>query len=212
MTSRQSGGSNLNRVELQNGCEVKARSSLFIPSTLNGLNSDKSGSVDESKLKKNLSDAIDVYISRVDGAPRRDTNIRLYRGANSEGNQLLSGFVKSFLNSSKKQRRMLELKHPDEYRMINRIWDIRNSHINKLVLQRNIFHLACCYKNTCSHPLCKSGKPENDILLYKGGPPIDCIPLPIHDPKRPFRGKNCALCDGECAGHFLPAEEVFNIC
>lgn len=43
VTSRHSGGSNLNRVELQNGCEVKAHASLFIPSTLNGFNLDKSG-------------------------------------------------------------------------------------------------------------------------------------------------------------------------
>ena len=38
VTSRHSGGNNLNRVELQNGCEVKARSNLFIPTTLNGTN------------------------------------------------------------------------------------------------------------------------------------------------------------------------------
>ncbi|CAB3988898.1 Chromatin modification-related YNG2 [Paramuricea clavata] len=214
VTSRQSGGSNLNRVELQNGCEVKARASLFIPSTLNGLNSDGSGKVDDSKLKNNLSDAIGVYISRVDGAPCGDTNIRLYRGANSEDNQLLSGFVKTFLNGLKKQKWVLEMEHPHEYDHIKRIWDIRNSHINKSVPQRYIFQLFCYEKNChplCPHPLCQVGRPENKILWYNGRPSIECIPLPVPDPKRPFGAEKCSSCDGECAGHFLPAEEVIQL-
>ena len=211
VTSRHSGGSNLNRVELQNGCEVKARSNLFIPSTLNGLNSDGSGKVDNSKLKQNLSDAIDVYISRVDGAPCADTNIRLYRGANSEDYQLLNGFVKTYLNGSKVQKKKLELDHPREYYQIKRIWDIRNLHISKSVPQRYIFHLVCCCKSACPHPLCQVGRPQNEILWYNGGPSIEYIPLPVPDPKRPFGAKNCLSCNGECAGHYLSAEEVIQL-
>ena len=36
LTTRDSGSSNKNRVELQNGCLALAHSNLFIPSTLNG--------------------------------------------------------------------------------------------------------------------------------------------------------------------------------
>ena len=49
VTSRQSGGSNLNRVELQNGCEVKARCGLFILSTLNGSNLNENGKIDNKR-------------------------------------------------------------------------------------------------------------------------------------------------------------------
>ncbi|CAB3987212.1 Hypothetical predicted protein [Paramuricea clavata] len=70
ITCRYSGGRSLNRVELQNGCKVKSHSGLFIPSTLNGSNLCKeSRDVDKVKLEQNLGDAIDIYISRVSGAP-----------------------------------------------------------------------------------------------------------------------------------------------
>ena len=36
VTTRDSGSSNRNRVELQNGCLVLGHSNLFLPSTLNG--------------------------------------------------------------------------------------------------------------------------------------------------------------------------------
>ncbi len=59
------------------------RSNLFILSTLNALNCDESGKIDNVKLKKNISDAIDMYISRVDQAPCGDTEINLFRGADN---------------------------------------------------------------------------------------------------------------------------------
>ena len=69
ITTRHSGGSYLNRVELQNGCEVRERSGLYILSTLQGSNKNQTtGKLDELKLKENLNAAIDVYINRVKGA------------------------------------------------------------------------------------------------------------------------------------------------
>ena len=68
VTTRHSGGSYLNRVELQNGCLALAHSHLFIPSTLNGHNFNEKG-LDSVKLRDNLNAATEVYINRVDGAP-----------------------------------------------------------------------------------------------------------------------------------------------
>ena len=51
--TRHSGGSYLNRVELQNGCLALAHSHLFIPSTLNGHNYNEKG-LDSAKLRENL--------------------------------------------------------------------------------------------------------------------------------------------------------------
>ena len=50
VTSRHSGGSYLNEVELMNGCIAKAHSNLYIPSTLTGNNYDSNG-LNSGKLR-----------------------------------------------------------------------------------------------------------------------------------------------------------------
>ena len=84
VTTRSSGSSYLNRVELQNGCLSLGHTNTFIPSTLGGscLNPD-TGCIDQQKLKENLDLAITAYISRVDGCPCGETTIRLFRGSDS---------------------------------------------------------------------------------------------------------------------------------
>ena len=84
VTSRNSGASYRNRVELQNGCQALAHANLFIPSTLNGSCLNGSGGIDKEKLENNLNSAIDIYISRVYGAPCASTKINLYKGPKSE--------------------------------------------------------------------------------------------------------------------------------
>ena len=52
--------------------------------TLGGACTDaNTGAVNEEMLGNNLNLAIAAYISRVDGCPCGDTNIRLYRGADT---------------------------------------------------------------------------------------------------------------------------------
>ena len=64
VTSRSSGSSYLNRVELQNGCLSLGHSNTFIPSTLGGSCIDKlTGKINEAKLCENLDLAIDAYIN-----------------------------------------------------------------------------------------------------------------------------------------------------
>ncbi len=57
VSARYSGGSYLNKVELQNGCLALGHSNLFIPSTIHGSNVDDDGKLCEEKLKKNLNAA-----------------------------------------------------------------------------------------------------------------------------------------------------------
>ena len=83
VTTRHSGGSYLNRVEMQNGCLTIAHSNLFIPSTLTGPNITGQG-LDCDRLATNLDVAIDVYINRVNGAPCGESEIALYKGAIDE--------------------------------------------------------------------------------------------------------------------------------
>ena len=82
VTTRSCGSSYLNRVKLQNGCQSRGHSNLFIPSTLAG-NCIQNGRVNNDILCKNLDLAIDTYISYVDGSPCGNTAIRLYKGADS---------------------------------------------------------------------------------------------------------------------------------
>ena len=84
VTTRSSGSSYLNRVELQNGCLSRSHSNLFIPSTLGGSCIDPlTGGVNKELLHKNHQLAIDAYISRVNKAPCGNTEIILYKGPDS---------------------------------------------------------------------------------------------------------------------------------
>jgi hypothetical protein len=187
VTSRQSDGSNLNRVELQNGCEVKARCGLFIPSTLNGSNLSQNGKLDNNRLCENLSDAISVYISRVQGASCGDTKIYHCKGAESSGYQRLRDKLLVFIRGTKEKKLELERDYPDDYQYISTVFEVRRRHLNKNVPQRYVFHLVCCYMKDCPHPVCRAEEPPlSSLCWYEGGPPVTFIPLPAVDPKRPY--------------------------
>ena len=85
VTTRSSGSSYLNWVELQNGCLSLAHSNIFIPSTLGGsCFSADTGKVDKEKYNRNMDLATDVYISRANHCPCGETVINLYKGADSQ--------------------------------------------------------------------------------------------------------------------------------
>lgn len=185
LTTRDSGSSNKNRVELQNGCLALAHSNLFIPSTLNGSCLDsQSGNVDEGKLKQNLSDAIDVYISRVNKCPCADTVVHLYKGTESSEIQGLRTMVKTFLKGKPSLKKKLKEEHPKEYQRIEDVWNLRARHLVPGLPGKYVFHLTCCYQDECIHPLCKDGRPAVEPTWYPGGPPLIFTPLPVPDPKR----------------------------
>lgn len=100
VTTRNSGASYKNRVELQNGCLTLGYGNLFIPSTLNGSCLNDDGKVNKTKLKENLSSAIDVFMSRMDGAPCTSTEINFFRGADSAAYQNENKLVKVFCKGS----------------------------------------------------------------------------------------------------------------
>ena len=185
LTTRDSGSSNKNRVELQNGCLAVAHSNLFIPSTLNGSCLDsQSGNVDEGKLKQNLSDAIDVYISCVNKCPCADTVVHLYKGTESSEIQGLRTMVKTFLKGKPSLKKKLKEEHPKEYQRIEDVWNLRARHLVPGLPNKYVFHLTCCYQDECIHPLCKDGRPAVEPTWYPGGPPLSFTPLPVPDPKR----------------------------
>lgn len=181
---------------------------LFIPSTLNGSCLKDDGKVDETKLKENLSSAIDVYMSRVDGAPCASTEIHLFRGADSAAYQNENKLVKVLLKGSKEAKQQLQKDHPEMYRKISEILDLKRRHMRPGVPTKYIFYLYCCYEKDCIHPRCKQGRPEVEATWYSGGPPLSFLPLPEVDPKRPFGSSDCSQCKGVCTGHYLKPEPL----
>ena len=151
VTTRCSGSSYLNRVELQDGCLSLGHANTFIPSTIAGSNfCNSTGGVDEGKLKENLNLAMTAYISRVNGCPCGDTFIQLFRGSDLSQFQKINASLEIFLKGSMKQKHDLHNKEPELYTCFEKVWNIRNKHMVKN-LPPYIFFLKCCYKDDHLH-------------------------------------------------------------
>jgi hypothetical protein len=209
VTSRNSGASYRNRVELQNGCLALAHANLFIPSTLNGSCLSSGGKINEEVLRENLSSAIEVYLSRVDKAPCAGTEINLFRGADSTNYQNENGFVITYLKGTLAQKEKLKEDHPNEYSKVKRIWDLRKRHLKKNVPAKYIFCLTCCYQPNCIHPLCQQGAPAEEPRWYPNGPPLSFLPLPAPDPKRRYDWSECKDCKEKCSGHYYKVDDLW---
>jgi len=210
VTTRHSGGSYLNKVELLNGCISVGHSNVFIPSTLHGPCYTAEGSIDEEKVKLNQDTATDVYIDRVSGATFNGKEIHFTKGASDAQaiyNQSRRDHLLVFLKGSKKQKAVLKKEQSTLYNYFEEVWTVRNSHMAKGLPSQYVFVLLPCYKHDCSHQLCRKGKPAKDRLWYENGPPLTNIPFPIPDQKRPWGSEDCTECQSVCSGHFLSPED-----
>ena len=199
ITTRNSGGSYLNPVELMNGCIAKAHANLYIPSTLAGGNFSGSG-LDADKLTENMDLATDVYIDRVNGAPCCGTNIQLFKGGKDPSLVERREALLIFLRGNPKKKDELKAASPTLYQHFERVWSVRQSHMDHKVPAQYAFILTLCYKPECSHPLCHGATREQ--CWFENGPPLSYIPFPIPDPERPWGG-SCEECSGMCSGHYL---------
>lgn len=156
VSTRCSGDSYLNRVELQNGCLSRGHSNLFIPSTLHGSPYGSDGKIDEAKYKNNMTAAVQQYVERVDGTPCMDTKIHLSHGAD-RSNILIARRQKLlvFLKGNKKDRKSLEQKDPTLFTYFSEIWSVRNNHMDDSLPGKYVFLLKCCSRRGCPHPVCQ---------------------------------------------------------
>ncbi len=213
VSTRSSGSSYLNRVELQNGCLTKAHSNLFIPSTLSGsCNDEETGTIDQGRLRENLELATDVYINRCDGCPCGDTVIHLFRGADSTKAQELRPLLNIFLKGSQSKKRLLKTQHPEEFAFFSTVWSMRNQHLVSEMPETYVFYLRCCLQQECVHPLCQKKPKDPSTYIpstwYPGGPPVSYIPLPFMDVSRPWGSTDCLECGGFCNRHYLKPEDL----
>ena len=199
VTTRSSGSSYMNRVELQNGCLAQGHAGLFIPSTLGGsCYNPQTGAIDEALLRDL---AIDTYISRVNNSPCSHTTIKLFKGADSTSLQQMRSKLQIFLKGSVQNKDKLRKENPSEYEYFLNIWEIRRRHMVP-GLPPYIYFLLCCYQDGCGHPLGQSGRPVQSPLWYPGCPSISFLPLPVPDPERPWGNTSCLTCNPPCARHY----------
>lgn len=71
--------------------------------------------VNQERLKKNLEAATEVYINRCDKCPCGDTEIKLFRGADSTKLQELRPLLYTFLKGSQQKKRQLKVDHPQAW-------------------------------------------------------------------------------------------------
>ena len=204
VTTRSSGSSYLNRVELQNGCLSRGHANLFIPSTLGGSCIDPlTGHVNKELLSRNHHLAIDAYISRVNKSPCGDSEIALYKGSDSTDRQQTREKLLIFLKGSKKMKLKLQTEDPVIFKHFQEVWKIRSDHMVANLPQQYIFYLICCFKEDCNHPICCSGAPYDiPTTWYPGSPSLYSLPIPTLDPSKCWGSTSCPTCREFCAGHY----------
>lgn len=208
VTTRSSGASYLNRVELQNGYLGRGHSSLFIPSTLCGSPTEN-GEINNDIFRKNLDTAIDTYISYVDKSPCGNTVINLYKGAENPDirESTYREKLKIFLKGSRQSKSKLKNDFPSLYEEFATIWQIRFNHMLDGFPPHHIFYLLACFESSCPHPICQNnvGSSRKEFRWFTNGPLLTQIPLPVRDPERPWGG-SCTTCPSDCSGHYLMPE------
>ena len=130
ITTRSSGSSYLNKVELMNGCIALGHSNTFIPSTLGGSCYDKdTGGVNQDQLKHNLELAITAYISRVSGCKCGDAVVSLYEGDRSNERLGKRDRLNIFLKGSQAAKETLQQDYPLDFAHFQKVWDLRQRHM-----------------------------------------------------------------------------------
>jgi hypothetical protein len=92
--------------------------------------------------------------------------------------------VKIFLKGKPDELHQLKQEHPAEYKWIKDLCELQKRHLVPGLPSKYIFHLVCCYKKDCTHPLCQKGKPTQEPTWYEEAPPLSYTPLPVQDPDR----------------------------
>lgn len=65
------------------------------------------------------------------------------------------------------------------------IWKLRERHLLKDLPLKYVFYFLCCYESDRVYPLCKKGKPDEELSRFPGGPPLTHIPVLTPDPEGP---------------------------
>lgn len=120
--------------------------------------------------------------------------------------------VRVFISGNKKNKEKLKKDSPEDYQLIEHVFDVKKRHMKKNLPSRYVFQLVCCFNGNCFHPLCQKGCSQEQLCWYRGGPPLSFLPLPVPGSSRPHGWEECPKCaPGKCAGHYLQPTEVITL-
>ena len=164
--------------------------------------SDMTGEIDVAMMKKNMNEAIKVYIERVNNTPSMGTTIKLYPGVEQSSFHNRRNDLLIFLKGTQEKKAALKKEKPALFAHFEKVWMLRDSHmVSSSIPSKYAFVLKCCGSSDCIHPAC-TGKPI-DVKWFDNGPSIGTImPTPVVESKS---GVNeiCGKCSKkECAGHY----------
>lgn len=131
MSTRNSGASCFNLVELQNGVTGRAHANLFIPSSLTGSAETELG-YSEEKHQENMEAAIAVYLDRVQDVPFGSAVIRMFKGATDARANIMKtqrNDLLVFLRGSEVEKQNLKNLKPDLFQHFTKIWNSRKRHM-----------------------------------------------------------------------------------
>ena len=151
-------------------------------------------------MKKNMREAIKVYIARVDRTPSMGTTIKLYEGIEKSSFHSRRDRLLTYLKGTQEKKASLKKNIPDEYAYFEMIWLLRKSHLVESILPtKYAFILKCCGLSSCIHPACSNGEPA-DVQWYPEGPLFgEVLPTPVIAPG----SAKCTQCSKkDCAGHY----------
>ena len=216
VSTRYSGGSYLNKVELMNGCISQAHANTFIPSTLTGSNFNEEG-LDNEKLTRNLNVAADIYIERIQDAPCMGSKLKAIKGCEDESAtnlQTRRAELLIFLKGSRTAKEKLQQRNPALYEYFVQVWDIRERHMIKNLPDQYVFVLHACYTPGCPHEVCKDkADVTEDLRWYQDGPPLRYVPIPVAD-RSTWGSGDCEKCAqlklSRCNGHYKDLKASFH--
>lgn len=148
---------------------------FFIPSTLCGSAETETGRVSQERLEENMEAALELYLGRINDIPFGSSVIKMYRGATDKRATELKEQRQNlliYLRGSKSTKAELKKKEPNQYHYFELVWNLRKRYIVPNLPINYVFALKACYKEGCTHPVCKNGKPTNDSVWFSGGPTI----------------------------------------
>ena len=134
-------------------------------------------------LKKNLELAIQTYMLTT--VPAEEELYIYMKGS-------IRTFPVIFAYILERVQEVLKQSHPEVYQHFSDVWSVRQRHLVHGYPSQYVYYTL---ESTCIHPLCWF-RPQP----VQGGPSVCTIPMPIHDPTRPWGG-TCSDCKQFCAGH-----------
>ena len=83
------------------------------------------------------------------------------------------------------------------------VWKLSERHLLNDLPLKYVFYFLGCYQSDCVYPLCKKGKPDEELSRFPGGLPLKYIPVLTPDPERPFGKPSNSQSEEFCSVYYI---------